>query len=47
MVSQKEIEAANAKEFSSYDGGGGEIYNPAIGAVGGGGEEFSGDQEEL
>jgi len=44
MVSQKEVEAANAKEFSAYDGTGGETFNPTIGAAGG--EEYH-DQEEL
>lgn len=45
MVSQKEVDAANSKEFAAYDGSGGETYNPAIGAAGGGDEYH--DQEEL
>lgn len=45
MVSQKEVDANNSKEFSAYDGSGGETYNPAIGAAGGGDEYH--DQEEL
>lgn len=46
MVTQQEADASKAKEFSAYDGTeGNETYNPTIGAAGG--EDFSGDQEEL
>ncbi len=45
MITQKEVDANNSKEFSAYDGTQGETYNPTIGAAGG--EEFNGDQEEL
>jgi len=45
MISRQELEANQAKEFSAYDGSGGEVYNPTIGAAGG--EEFGGEQEQL
>jgi len=38
-------EEQRAKEFSAFDGSQEEIYNPAIGAVGG--DNFHGDQEQL
>lgn len=41
MISQQELEASTAKEFSAYDGSN-EIYNPAIGAAHG--EDFGADQ---
>ena len=47
MITQKEVDANNSKEFAAYDGSQGETYNPTIGANGAAGEEFSGDQEEL
>eukprot|EP01038_Epipyxis_sp_PR26KG_P009489 gene9489-12783_t len=45
MISKQDLDASQAKEFSQYDGSGGETFNPTIG--GGGGDEFNGDEEVL